>query len=88
MNLFGKYFAQGTTKHREVLAEYKHFASIDGAPTRDHAIGVWVLFKASRVSTVASQQIQFMETVWVQQNCQALAREQLALFMLALNRAG
>jgi hypothetical protein len=44
-----------------------------------------VLLKASRVSTVARQQIQLVEAVWIEQNRQAFAREQLALFVLTLN---
>ena len=88
MNLFGKHFAQRTTKHGEVLAEYKYLATINGAPTRDYTVGIWVLFEPSRVSAVASQQIKFMKTVWVEQDCQAFACEQLAFFVLALNRAG
>ena len=77
-----------TKTKREVLTEEENFATFDGAPTGDHTIGVRVLVKTSSVSTVASQQIQFMKTVWVQQNCQAFASEQLAFFVLALDRAG
>jgi hypothetical protein len=44
-----------------------------------------VLFEPSRVSAMASQQIKFMKTVWVEQDRQAFAREQLAFFVLALD---
>ena len=88
VNLFGKHFAKCATKHGEVLTEHKYFASIDRAPTRDHTIGVRVLFKTSRVGAVASQQIQFMKAVWIEQNRQAFTSEQLTFFVLALDRAG
>ena len=39
MNLFGKHFAERTTKHGEVLAVDKHLAVINRSPPSDHTIG-------------------------------------------------
>jgi hypothetical protein len=69
------------------LAEYKHFAAIDGAPTRDDAVGIGVFVKACGMRAMAGKQIQFVEAAFVEQYGNALACEQLALLVLSFYRA-
>ena len=84
VNLLGKYFAECSAEHGEVLAKDKNFATVDGAPTSDDAVGVWVLFQTCCVCTVAGKQIQFVKATLVEQDGNSLAGQQLALFMLTL----
>jgi hypothetical protein len=84
VNFFGEHFAERSTKHGEVLAVDKHFASVDGSPTRNHTVGVWALFKAGSMRAVTSKQVEFVKAFGVEQGGNALACEQLALFVLSL----
>ena len=84
VNFLGKHFAQCTAEHGEVLAKDKNFAAVDGAPTSDDAVGVWVLFQTSSMRAVAGKQIQFVKAALVEQYGNSLAGQQLALFMLTL----
>ena len=87
VNLLGEHFAQCTTEYGEVLAKDKNFAAVDGAPTSDDAVGVWVFFQTCCVCAVACKQIQFVKAALVEQNSNALAGQQLALFVLPFYRA-
>ena len=86
VNLLGKHFAKRAAEDGEVLAEHEHLAPVDGAPARDHTVGIWPLFKPGGMCTVAGEEVEFVKAVGVEQCVQALAGEHLALFVLALHR--
>ena len=86
MDLLGKHLPQSTAEHREVLAEDEHLAPVDRAPAGDDAIGVRPLFEACGVRAVTGQQVEFLERAGVEEVVDALAGEELALFVLTLDR--
>uniref|UniRef100_A0A6J7NCL4 Unannotated protein n=1 Tax=freshwater metagenome TaxID=449393 RepID=A0A6J7NCL4_9ZZZZ len=88
MDLLGEHLAERATEHGEVLCVHEHLAAVDGAPTRDDAVGVGTLVQASGMGTVAGEEVEFLERGGVEEVLDALSREHLALLVLALDRPG
>ena len=88
MDLLGEHLAERAAEDGEVLAEDEHLAAVDGAPAGDHAVGVGPLLEPAGLRPVAGQQVELLEAARVEQHVDALAGEQLALLVLALDRSG
>ena len=86
MDLLGEHLAERAAEDREVLAEDEHLAAVDGAPTGDHAVGVGPLLEPGDVGPVPGEQVELVERARVEQVVDALAGQQLALGVLALDR--
>ncbi len=86
VDLLGEHLTEGAAEHGEVLAEHEHFATIDRAPPCDDAVGIRTFIQASVVSTVTREHVEFVEAAVVEEILDALASQQLAFGMLALDR--
>ena len=67
--------------------EDEDLAAVDRAPAGDDTVGVGALLDAAVVGAVAGQHVELVERARVEQELDALAGEQLALGVLALDRA-
>ena len=88
VDLLGEHLAEGAAEDGEVLREHEHLAPVDGAPAGDHAVGVRALLEARGVGAVAGEQVELVERALVEQVLDALAGQQLALGVLALDGSG
>ena len=88
VDLLGEHLAERAAEHREVLREHEHLAALDRAPAGDDAVGVGTLLEARRRRAVAGEEVELVERAVVEEVLDALAGEQLALGVLALDRAG
>ena len=61
VDLLGEHFAERAAEDGEVLGEHEHLAAVDGAPARDHTVGVRTLLEARCLGTVASKEVEFVE---------------------------
>ena len=66
--------------------EHEHLAAVDRAPAGDDAVGVGPLLEPDAVGAVAGEHVELVERARVEQVLDALAGEQLALGVLALDR--
>ena len=87
VDLLGEHLPQRATEDGEVLREDEHLAAVDGAPAGDHAVGVGPLVDQVGRHAMAGQHVELVERAGVEQVVDALAGQQLALGVLALDRA-
>ena len=88
MDLLGEHLAERAAEDGEVLAEHEHLATVDRAPAGDDAVGVGPFLEARGLGAVAGEQIELLEAARIEQYVDALAGEQLALLVLALDGRG
>ena len=85
-DLLGVRIRQRAAEHREVLGEHVDDAAVDGAPARDHAVaGDLGLLHAEVVAAVLHVHVELLEGVLVHQEIDALARGELAAFVLGID---
>ena len=85
-DLLGMGFGEGAAKHREVLAEHEHQPAVDHAVADHHAIARDLLILHAEVdAAVLDEHVPFLERAFVEQQLDALARRQLALFVLGVD---
>ena len=88
MDLLGEDLAERPAVDGEVLAEHADLASVDGAEAGDHAVGVGPgLLEAHAVSPVPGEHVELDEAALVEQVLDPLAGGELALLVLAGDRA-
>ena len=87
-DFLGVGFRQSATENREVLAEDKNQTTIDHAVARNHAV-TWnfVVLHAEFDAAVLNKHIPFFKSAFVEQNFQAFAGGEFALFVLGINAA-
>ena len=85
-DLLGVGFRERAAEYGEILAEDEDQTPVDGAVTRDHAIGGNLLLRHAEFrAPVFDEFVPFFEGVLIQQKADALPGGQLALEMLLLN---
>ena len=87
VELLGEHLAEGTAHDGEILGEDENLASVDRAPTGDHAVGVGPLVETGLMGPVAGEHVEFVERTRVEQILDPLTGEHLALVVLALDGA-
>ena len=83
-----KRLTERATEDREVLTEHEHLATVDGAPAGDDTVGVGTVLEAGSVGPVSGEHVEFLEAARIEEVLDALAGEQLALLVLALDGPG
>ena len=85
-DFLGVVLGQRAAEHGEILAVDEHEAAVDGALASDDAIARnLVLFHAEIGAAMLHEHVVFLEGIRIEQDFQALARGQLAFFMLGTN---
>src|SRR5262249_55881644 len=83
-DLFGEDLPQRPSEGSRVVAEQHHVAATDLRGTGHHSVAVWpALVQAELSRAVASEQVQLLEGLGVDQALDTFAGRELALLVLA-----